>query len=361
MSRQRKPSTNQAGLVRALAAAAGLVLLFAPTALAQAERVDALVTKELASQRIPGASLVVLKDGKIVKAAGYGVADRQRSVPASPETVYKIGSVSKQFIATGIMLLSQDGRLRVDDLVSQYLKDAPAAWKAITIRHLLTHTSGLIRESPAFDPFKPQPDADVIHGAYSRELLFPPGAKWAYSNLGYFTLAEIIRIASGQSWNAYLDEKVFKPSGMTATRPTTTESVPNKAKGYTDNDRLIDAADWPAVRPSGAFMSTVLDLARWDAILGTDTILRAATRQAMWTPVTLNSGTPAPYGFGWHVSDNNGRRTIFHGGGMPGFTSTYLRFPDERLTVIVLLNSDDGSSEGIARAVAALFLASEGR
>ena len=124
---------------------------------------------------LPGLSLVVVKDGKIVKAAAYGLSDRERRTPAAPETVYKIGSVSKQFIATGIMLLVQDGRLAVDDPISRYLDGTPPAWQPITIRHLLTHTGGIIRESPAFDPWKVQSDADVIKAAYAVPLRFPPG------------------------------------------------------------------------------------------------------------------------------------------------------------------------------------------
>ena len=153
------------------------------------------------SQNIPGLSLVVTRDGQIVKSAGYGLANRQLNIPASPETVYKIGSVSKQFIATGIMLLVQEGRLRVEDPVGKHLDGSPLAWSGITVRHLLTHTSGLIREAPGFDPFKIQNDADVIRSAYSQPLRFAPGEKWEYSNLGYFTLAEIIRVVTGGPWS----------------------------------------------------------------------------------------------------------------------------------------------------------------
>ena len=148
----------------------------------------------------PGLSLAVIKDGKIVKAAGYGVADRKTGAPATPETVYKIGSVSKQFIATGIMLLVQDGRLRVDDPSASTSKGTPASWSGITIRHLLTHTSGIQREAPAFDPWKVQPDIDVVRSAYPLPLRFPTGSKWEYCNTGYFALAEIITRVSGTPW-----------------------------------------------------------------------------------------------------------------------------------------------------------------
>jgi CubicO group peptidase (beta-lactamase class C family) len=131
---------------------------------------------------LPGLALAVVKDGKVIKAQGYGLANVARKTPVTPETVMKIGSVSKQFIATGIMLLARDGRLTLDDPISKHLQDSPSSWSAITIRHLLTHTAGLVRESPAFDPDKDQPDAAVPKGAYPVALRFSSGAKWEYSS-----------------------------------------------------------------------------------------------------------------------------------------------------------------------------------
>ena len=344
----------------ALAATPHLVAL--PRALHQAavapvDRTDEYVRGEMERQKIPGLSLVVLKDGKIVKAAGYGVADRKANTPATPETVYKIGSISKQFIATGIMLLAQDGKLRVDDLVSKYLPDTPEAWSAITIRHLLTHTSGIKREAPAFAPFKVQPDIDVIRSVYALPLDFPTGSKWQYCNTGYFALAEIITRVSGLPWTEYLQRKVFEPSQMGSTFPTnTTKTLAYRASGYSDNDKLIDAPNWTALRPSGAFLSTVLDLAKWDARLYTDTPLKGATRREMWAPVALTGGTTHAYGFGWGLEPFKGHGRVRHGGSLPGFISEYSRFVDDRLSVIVLMNLDDADVRRIAEGVAALYL-----
>ncbi|MGH9814999.1 MAG: serine hydrolase domain-containing protein, partial [Candidatus Acidiferrales bacterium] len=224
--------------------------------------------------------------------------------------------------------------------------------------HLLTHTSGLVREAPGFDPFKTQSDADVIKSAYSRPLRFAPGEKWEYNNLGYFALAEIIRKVSGRPWSEYLSEKVFRPSGMNTTHPTNTkQSVPNRAHGYVDNDKLLDADDWPALRPSGAFLSTVLDMAKWDAMLNTDKILSESTRRQMWTPVNLNNGASHPYGFGWSLAEIRGRKVVHHTGGMPGFRAGFMRFLDsDRLTVIVLMNLDDVDITSIVNGLAALYL-----
>ena len=334
-----------------------LLLLTAATLAAQADKVDEFIAAEMKRQNVPGLSLAVIKDGKIVKAQGYGLADIKGKVPATPQTIYRIASVSKQFIASGIMLLAQDGKLAIDDPASRHLEGTPAAWKAITIRHLLTHTSGLIREAPGFDPLKVQPDADVIKTAYATPLRFAPGEKWEYSNTGYFVLAEIIRIVSGRPWPDFLNERVFAPSGMTATYPTNTSTrVANRAVGYSDNDRLRVAADWPVLRPSGAFLSTVLDLAKWDAVLNTDKILTESSRRQMWTPVTLSGGSTAPYGFGWQLSSFKGRRRIHHSGGMPGTRTEFARFPDDRLTIIVLMNLDDADVDSVVTGIAALYL-----
>jgi CubicO group peptidase (beta-lactamase class C family) len=307
-------------------------------AAAPVDRTDEYVRTELQRQKIAGLSLAVLKDGKIVKIAGYGVADRKR------------------FIATGIMLLVQEGRLRIDDPVSKYLDGTPPSWSGITIRHLLTHTSGIQREAPAFAPMKVQPDSDVIRSAYPLPLRFPTGSKWEYCNTGYFALAEIISRVSGTPWADYLRLKIFEPAAMRSTWPTnTTQALANRATGYTNNADPREAPNWTALRPSGAFLSTVADLAKWEARLYTDTPLPEATRRGMWTPVTLTDGTTHPYGFGWALDPLNGRRQVHHGGSLPGFISEYARFVDDGVSVIVLMNMDDADVRGLARGVAALY------
>jgi CubicO group peptidase (beta-lactamase class C family) len=334
-----------------------LAFVLAQSVDAQTDRTDEFIAAEMKRQGIPGLALVVVKEGSIVKAKGYGFANIKAKTPVTPQTVFKIGSVSKQFIATGIMLLVGDGRLRVDDPVGKYLDGAPASWSGITVRHLLTHTGGLVREAPGFSPSRVQSDADVIRSAYGTPVRFAPGEKWEYSNTGYFILAEIIHKVSGQPWDVFVTERVFRPAGMNATHPTNTKTnVPGRATGYADNDNPKEAAEWRALRPSGAFLSTVLDLARWDAMLYTDSILPAATRQEMWTPVTLNDGRTHGYGFGWELGSRNGRRYVHHGGALPGFLSEFARYVDDRVTVAVLINLGDGDVEAIANGVAALHL-----
>ncbi len=331
-------------------------LLTMPAA-ALADPVDDFVRKQLAASRVPGLSLAVIKDGTVVKVAGYGFADLEARIPAQPDTVYKIGSVSKQFIATGIMLLAQDGRLTLDDPIARYLKDAPPSWSPITIRHALTHTAGLVRESPSFAPTRIQSDADLIAAVYPLPLRFEPGQKWEYSNVGYFILADIIRVVGGRAWPEFLRDRVFAPVEMSSTWPTNTRAeVHKRAVGYTGNDNSRRADDWPALRASGAFLSTVLDLAKWDAQLSTTRILHADSRRQMWAPVRLKDGTTAPYGFGWHIDTWSGRARIRHGGGLPGFISEFARFEDERLTIIALANGDDVDLPSIVSGIGAFYL-----
>ena len=333
-------------------------LLLATTVAVRADNVDDFVKVEIQKQHIAGVSIAVIKDGKIVKAEGYGLANIELNVPAKPETVYKIGSVSKQFIASGIMLLIDDGRISLDDKISKFLDGTPETWKDINVRHLLTHTSGIVREAPGFDPMKVQSDADVIKTAYPLPLRFQPGEKWEYCNVGYFTLAEIIRKVTGKPWPDYLKERLFAPLEMKATRTTTmTDLVPNRANGYLWKSGSQQNADiFFALRPSGAFLSTVLDMAKWDAALYTDKFLKQSVREQMWTPVKLNNGTTHPYGFGWELSTRAGHRVVSHGGSLPGFRAALYRFVNDKLTVVVLTNSDNANPGPIAIGIADQYI-----
>ena len=344
-------------MIRPHAGATLVAIVLSASIAAQGDRTDEFIRRQMKEQRIPGLSLVIVKDGSIVKSAGYGYADAATKIPATADTVYKIASVSKPVIATGVMTLVQNGRLGLDDPVSKYLDDTPAAWSTITVRHLLSHTSGLVREAPAFDPGKVQSDADVIKSAHRTPLRFAPGERYEYSNLNYFAIAEIMRKVTGRPWTEYIDQTVFKPAGMTTTYPTNTKvRIANLAVGYVDNDNPRPAPQWGALRPSGAFLSTVGDLAKWDAALDGNRILTSASRDKMWTAVTLRDGTVAPYGLGWLVSSNKGRTRVQHTGGMPGARSGFVKYLEDRLTIIVLMNLDDVDIDAIVGGLAALYL-----
>lgn len=325
---------------------------------ARADRFDDYLKAQMHAFHLPGVSFAVVEDGKVARIGAYGLADVHRGTAATAETVYKIGSVSKQFIATGVMLLAQDGRIDIDGPVSRYLEGTPPTWKGITVRHLLTHTAGLVRESPGFDPAKAKADAEIITALYSVPLRYPPGSKWEYSNAGYYVLAEIVTRVSGQPWTAFLETRVFRPAGMQLTVPTNVRSSPaHRAAGYTGNDNRAAAPDWVALRPSGAFLSTVGDLAKWDALLDANQILTESSRRQMWTPVRLTDGTTYPYGFGWHTDAlKDGRRVVWHGGGLPGFASYYARYLDDRVSVILFTNGDDVDLASLGRGLAEAHL-----
>jgi D-alanyl-D-alanine carboxypeptidase len=323
----------------------------------RADAVDDLVNAELARQQIPGVALAVMKEGKLAKAAGYGLANVEEKIPVRPETVFRIASVGKQFIATGILLLVEDGKLTLDDRLGALLDDAPPAWAPLTVRQLLSHTSGLVRESPGYLPILRQPDIAVIRAAYPLPLQFTPGEKYQYSNVGYFTLAEIIRRKGGQPWPEFIVARVFRPAQLDATGTTDQPPRGPRATGYAGKEgKWTPVTDALAVRPSGAFHSTVLDLAKWDCVLDGDAVLKPSSRNEMWTRIRLNDGSTHDYGLGWAVTAKGGRDMIRHGGSQSGFRTEYLRFPKERVTVIVLANADEAKPAVFAERVAELFL-----
>jgi CubicO group peptidase (beta-lactamase class C family) len=214
------------------------------------------------------------------------------------------------------------------------------------------------REGPAFDPTKLQADSVVVRSAFDVPLEFPTGSKYQYCNVCYFALADVIARTSGKPWDVFLGERVFAPLGMTSTRTTTTtELVPNQARGYAwRNGRYVHPMEFVALRPSGAFLSTVLDLAQWDAALYGDRVLTKASRDAIATPVRLTDGTTFGYGFGWRLDSLAGHRRMHHGGTLPGFSAGIVRYPDDSLTVIVLTNADGVRADDLAFGVAEFYL-----
>jgi D-alanyl-D-alanine carboxypeptidase len=339
-------------------------LILTTTLVARADDVDDWVKSQMQLRHIPAVSIAVIKDGRLLKAEAYGTADMEHNIPARVDTVFKIGSTSKQFIAAGVMLLVQDGKIAVDDKLSRYLKGTPSAWQAITIRQLLTHTSGLVREAPGFDPYEIQPDMDVIQSAFPLPLNARPGEKYDYSNLGYYVLAEVIHTVSGIPWTNFLKQRLFDPLEMNATRPTTTtDLIPNRADGYLWNaDKFENAENWVSLRPSGAFLSTASDMAKWETALQNGRILTAASKKEMWTPLKLNNGDEYPYGFGWEIDyfPNGIGPTnvpmIRHEGTIPGFRSAFWRLPSQNIAVVVLSNLDRAGLDNMCAGILVRYL-----
>ena len=335
-----------------------LVIVFSTSNRAQTDPVDDFIRAEMRQQRIPGMSIAVIKDGVVVKAAGYGYADVERKIPSTPDTVYKIGSLTKQFIAAGVMRLVEQGRVALDAPVTEFIRKAPPAWKPITIRHLLTHTSGLKRDAGNGNEYVAgRTDAELVTAAFSEPLVFTPGARGQYSNLGYIVLGEVISSVTGTPWNDYLAEAVFTPAGLRSTAPYT-QPAPDKARGYSGNDEWKPAIQWKSVPASGSLQSSVTDLARWDVALNSTSVLTDASRAEMWTAARLNDASTYGYGFGWSLTPFNGHRRVSHTGRLPGFVSHWWRFVDNRLSVIVLMNLDDVDAPRIVQRLATAYLPS---
>lgn len=329
----------------------------------QADGVDAYIEKQLKAHNIPGLSLAVVRDGKIEKAKGYGLADVELNVPATEETAYQWASVTKQFTAAAVLLLVQDGKLSLDDLVSRHYEKSPSAWSNITVRHLLTHTAGIKSYTDLPDFFKTirkdyTPD-ELIGLVSDRALDFDPGEKWRYNNTAYYLLGLIIERASGQTYGDFLAERIFKPLQMdTARLNHQFEIIPNRATGYDNrSNRWMRSEFVSPTQPysAGALIGTVLDLAKWDAALYTDKLLPASVREEMWRAVKLQDGKTFPYGYGWQLGELRGHPYVGHGGGIHGFSTFILRLVKDKLTVIVLANSS-ANPERIARGVADTYV-----
>jgi CubicO group peptidase (beta-lactamase class C family) len=335
-------------------------------------KVDDSVLAEMKREHIPGLALGVYRDGQIVKAQGYGLANIELNVPVKPETIFQSGSVGKQFTATAVMILVEEGKVNLDDSVTKYFPDAPATWKPIRVKNLLSHTSGLAeyeteeRTKPGalFDLRQEHTEAELFKMIATLPIENPPGEKWAYRNTNYVLLGILIHNVTGKFYGDFLQERIFKPLGMSSTRIISeTDIIPNRSAGYQLVKGELKNQDWVApslnTTADGALYFNVLDLAKWDAALYTERLVKRSSLDQMWTIFSLNDGKPNPgnYGFAWAIDHINGHRVIEHAGAWQGFTTFIARYVDDKLTVVVLTNLDAGHSRPgtIAHTVAGLY------
>jgi CubicO group peptidase (beta-lactamase class C family) len=326
----------------------------------EADRVDDYVRAQMAEHRIPGVALMIVRNGTNVKTACYGLADLEQNVPITTNTVFEIGSITKQFTAVGILLLEQEGTLSVDDQIGKVLKDIPDTWTNITIRDLLTHTSGIRNYTGlnGFELTKHLTQTQFIDELRKQSLDFQPGESWKYCNSGFNLLGFIIENVSGTNYWAYMAQKIFRPLGMNATtdrRPG--HLIPNRAHGYEQTNHVWINRDYDLtdVFSAGAIVSTVNDLAKWNAALDRDDLLNAGTKEKMWTPAKLKNGKATKYGFGWFIDTVEKHRNIGHGGSTSGFSASIQRFPDDNLAVIILTNTDEQIATTMAKKIATLY------
>jgi CubicO group peptidase (beta-lactamase class C family) len=361
-------SDSEAGLVfprieamkfRALGLWIG-ILLFACHG-SRADQVDELVGTEMAAHGIPGLALTVIQNGTSTKTSGYGLANLELNVPVKPETVFEIGSVTKQFTAALVLLLAQDGKLSVDEKIGQYLSSIPDTWRDIKVRHLLTHTSG-IKSYTGLDGFELRrhlTQAQFIAAIGAQPLEFQPGQAWKYSNTGFNLLGFIIENVTDKTYWDFLSERILRPLGMTSTTNRLPALIiPNRASGYEQTNHIFINRDYDLtdVFSAGALVSTVGDLAKWNNALDREAVLNTKSKQAMWQPAVLNDGKMTQYGFGWRIEALDGHKNIGHGGSTSGFSATIQRFPDDQLAVIILTNTDEQIATSLARKIARLYL-----
>ena len=347
--------------VRAALVAVAIVLVVSIGAPAQdlAARFDEYMTA--AARTSFTGTVLVSRDGKVLFAKGYGNANEEFVVPNTPETKFRLGSITKQFTAVSILLLQERGKLNVSDPICKYVTNCPTAWEPITIHHLLTHTSGI----PSYTDVKSPEEfrqlslmtvtpAGFVDTFKSKPLEFAVGERFKYDNSGYFLLGYLIETIAGQSYEAFLKENIFGPLKMANSGYDSHDRIlRNRATGYSNRNGArinSDYLDMTVPYAAGSLYSTVEDLFTWNEALFSDSVLSAKSRDAM---LTVNKGN---YAYGIAVSRMHNRGMISHGGGINGFNTELARFPDDRVTVVVLRNADYGapSPTAIVQSLAAI-------
>jgi CubicO group peptidase (beta-lactamase class C family) len=341
--------------VGALTASAVLATPTAQVASVPDDPVAKYVEAQMQWRLVPGVAVAVTQSGRLIRAQGFGVADVERRTPVTADTGFHTGSIGKPFTAMAILDLVEDGRLTLDDSIVTFFDRAPPDWRSITIRHLLTHTSGLQNYVQVLPSTSSEyTNEELVRLVASQPLAFKPGTDQRYSNSGYLLLGFIVEKVTGVHLGDFLAREIFAPLAMTST-VMVGRHAPTKApaaRGY----RLTDGVAQPIENPSrslnstgdGSLSSTVIDLAKWDVALNDDRLLRASSRQLMWSRATLNDGTTRGYGFGWILTAHQGHRIVEHGGTWQGFSGHVARYVSDRISVIVLTNlSNVGNTPGI--------------
>jgi CubicO group peptidase (beta-lactamase class C family) len=326
--------------------------------------IDSLMAR-YASPAGPGASVLVVRNGKVVYQKGYGLADVEKGIPVTPETNFRLASLSKQFTATAVMLLIADRKLRYDDSLTALLTDVPAYARGVTVRQLLNHTSGL----PDYEDFVPDSQTRQVHDgdvpgliAQATAMKFAPGTRYDYSNTGYALLALIVERRSGKRYADFLNDRIFKRLGMkgTVALEEGRSVVKHRAYGHRVDSagtvRRTDQSNTSAVLGDGGIYSSTSDLAKWERALERHTLLSKQSLRQAWTSGALASGDTTGYGFGMFVDRDAGTLRLRHHGQTRGFTNGIVRYPERRVTVIVLTNRSGGAPWDIAQRIAEMYL-----
>lgn len=346
-----------------------IALLLCHAAEVQADQIDVYVKSQMQKRQIPGLQLAVVRDGKIVKSKNYGLANIELNVAVTDETVFEIASNSKQYTAGAIMLLVQDGKLKLEDGITKYLSGLPETYNAITVRQLLNHTAGVKDYIEEFQLNRrlDYTNQELIKSIGANELNFPPGENARYSTTNYLLLGLVIEQITGKPYGEFLQERIFRPLGMHRTRVINiAEIIPNRASGYKFENGILRNGRYVAqtLRASAdiGLMTTALDTVKWDAALNSNKIFTQASLDAMFAPARLKNGSFAyndwnsNFGLGWFIDDYFGHRNINHGGTfITGFNAEISRYVDEGMTVIILTNRVSSDPYTIGMSIAGII------
>ena len=321
-------------------------------------KVDERLNAAVKAGQFSGAVLVA-RDGRVLVSKGYGMANLETETPNTAQTIFRLGSITKQFTATAILMLQEQGKLSVQDSICKYVADCPAAWQPVTLHHLLSHTAGMPNFTSFADYEKTMTMPTTVEGLIARfkdkPLDFQPGEKWSYSNSGYVLLGYVIEKASGQSYESFLQERIFTPLGMKSTGYEHSAKVlPHRAAGYEPQGSTLANArylDMTIPFSAGGLYSTVEDLYLWDQALYTEKLLSRKSLDTMFTPVKNN------YGYGWGIDTQQGIKAIAHGGGINGFVTFIARYTDAKAVIIVLCNNMRANPGAVVRDLAKMALA----
>jgi CubicO group peptidase (beta-lactamase class C family) len=335
----------------------------------QMTAIDRYVDAEMRREHVPGIAVGIYSRGQILAAKGYGLANLELSVPVKAETIFQSGSVGKQFTSAAIMMLVEEGKIGLEDSIVKYFPNAPQSWQAIRVKNLLSHTSGLSeyesdeRVGPN-GPFYIRMDYtedELVNKIEALPIEFKPGDKWDYRNTNYVLLGVMIHKVTGSFYADYLQQRIFKPLGMSSTRLISeADIIPNRSAGYEIKGDKIQNQSWVSSTfnstADGALYFNVLDLAKWDAALYGTKLLKQSSLDQSWTVFLLNDGKPnnANYGFAWEITSVNGHKQIDHGGAWQGFRCHFLRYPDDGISVAVLGNSDSARPGQFAHVIAGI-------
>jgi CubicO group peptidase (beta-lactamase class C family) len=338
-------------------------------------QIDAIFSAAIGPGNVPGAAVLVIRNGEPVFTKGYGVAELRSLKKIDSQTNFRLASLTKQFTAMAIMLLVHDGRLHYDDTLAGIFRDFPSYGNAITIRHLLNHRSGLLDYEdlmPATDPKLPVEQVQISDSGvldllkHQTRTKFAPGSKWDYSNSGYVILGLIVEKVSGKTFPDFLRERIFAPLQMNATVAYVRgkNTISDRAFGHSMKSgqwEQTDQSPTSATLGDGGIYTSLDDIAKWDRAIRRHTLLSEQEMQAAFTPVKVPGvvepdGRPAAYGFGWFLNPYRGHQRMWHYGETMGFRSTIQRFPSDELTIIVLCNRGDLNPSALALKVADLFL-----